>query len=85
MLRDYGAVLSFTISFTNMFIGKMQGFSFVNSIIKKLYSAEEEKPEPDFNEGGLNESQEDTRLTLLSANEGELFNQMQKHSASFTN
>jgi len=41
VLRNFGALLSFTISFTTMAISPMQGFSFANSIIKKLYSAEE--------------------------------------------
>jgi len=42
VLRDFGALLSFTISFTTMSISHMQSFSFVNSIIKKLYSVEKD-------------------------------------------
>ena len=42
IFRDFGSLLAFTIRFTLLGISQMQGFSLANSLIKKLYSVEEE-------------------------------------------
>ena len=41
MFRDFGGLLAVTIRFTNLTIASTQGYSFTNSIIKKLYSTQE--------------------------------------------
>ena len=45
MFRSFGSLLSFTIRFTVLAISSMQSFSLSNSLIKKLYSSEEEEQE----------------------------------------
>ena len=47
MFRDFGGLLAVTIRFTNLIIGSTQGYSLTNSIIKKLYSAQDDDPNPD--------------------------------------
>ena len=47
MFRDFGGLLAVTIRFTALTIGSTQGYSFTNSIIKKLYSAQDDDPSPD--------------------------------------
>ena len=46
-MRNFGALLSFILFFTKLLIGPMQKFSFANSIIKKLYSTQEEPGKED--------------------------------------
>ena len=47
-MRDWGGLYAFTRMMTVLAIGRMQGFSLTNSLIKKLYSAQE----PDRGEDG---------------------------------
>ena len=47
MFRDFGGLLAVTIRFTNLTIGSTQGYSFTNSIIKKLYSTQDDDPSED--------------------------------------
>ena len=46
-MRDFGSLLAFTLRFTYLAIAQMQGFSLANSLIKKLYSVEENRNEDD--------------------------------------
>ena len=41
VFRDFGGLLASTVRFTALAIASTQGFSFTNSIIKKLYSTQE--------------------------------------------
>ena len=40
-MRDWGGIFGFTRMMTVLVIGRMQGFSLTNSLIKKLYSAKD--------------------------------------------
>ena len=54
-------MLSFTLKFSAMMISSMQGFSFANSIVKKLYSTEEEEESiDDDNDDGDRDSIKDS-------------------------
>ena len=43
IMRDWGGIFGFTRMMTVLVIGRMQGFSLLNSLIKKLYSANGEE------------------------------------------
>ena len=46
-MRDFGSLLAFTLRFTYLAIAQMQGFSLANSLIKKLYSVDENRDDGD--------------------------------------
>mmetsp|Transcript_6753 Transcript_6753/g.9228 ORF Transcript_6753/g.9228 Transcript_6753/m.9228 type:complete len:119 (+) Transcript_6753:137-493(+) len=51
IFTTFGSLLALTIRFTLLLISHIQGFSLSNSLIKKLYSANETKPSDAGNDG----------------------------------
>lgn len=61
VMRSFGSLLAFTLRFTYMAIAQMQGFSLSNSLIKKLYSAEDPNPHNKLENDLMTQAQEDDK------------------------